>query len=101
MENVEIPEGLEDLFKQTVFDHILHYGLLLGAIFQLVCIAAIIFIPPSSGEEDKQDTMVRNPCHTGETSISSEDGVETNNAGSGVVVGGGARKGGKKARKRK
>ena len=50
MATVDIPEGLEELFQQSLFDHVLHYALLVGAIFQLVCIAAIVVLP--STEED-------------------------------------------------
>ena len=53
MSSPDIPEGLEELFQQTWFDHFLHYGLFLGAIFQLVCIAAIVIIPPKSDEEEE------------------------------------------------
>lgn len=53
MSSPDIPEGLEELFQQTWFDHFLHYGLFLGAIFQLICIAAIIVIPPKSDEEEE------------------------------------------------
>ena len=53
MSSPDIPEGLEELFQQTWFDHFLHYGLFLGAIFQLVCIAAIVVIPPKSDEEEE------------------------------------------------
>ena len=52
MSTPDIPEGLEELFQQTWFDHFLHYGLFLGAIFQLICIAAIVVIPPKSDEEE-------------------------------------------------
>ena len=52
MSSPDIPEGLEELFQQTWFDHFLHYGLFLGAIFQLICIAAIVIIPPKSDEEE-------------------------------------------------
>lgn len=51
MSSPDIPEGLEELFQQTWFDHFLHYGLFLGAIFQLVCIAAIVVIPPTESDE--------------------------------------------------
>jgi hypothetical protein len=52
MSSPDIPEGLEELFQQTWFDHFLHYGLFLGAIFQLICIAAIVIIPPKSDEDE-------------------------------------------------
>ena len=49
-------EGLEELFQQTWLDHVLHYGLLVGAIFQLVCIAAIVVLPPRPEEEGEEDS---------------------------------------------
>lgn len=48
-------EGLEELFQQTWLDHVLHYSLLVGAIFQLVCIAAIVVFPPRPDEESEGD----------------------------------------------
>ena len=45
--------SVEELFQQTLFDHILHYGLLVGAIFQLIAIAAIVVIPAKSDEEEE------------------------------------------------
>ena len=33
------------LTETTMFDEVLKYGLFLGAIFQIVCIAAVIFVP--------------------------------------------------------
>ena len=56
----EIPEGLEELFQQTWFDHVLHYGLVVGAVFQLVCIAAIVLIPPAE-EESGEGTARESP----------------------------------------
>ena len=56
MSSPDIPEGLEELFQQTWFDHFLHYGLFLGAIFQLVCIAAIVVIPPTESDEGEEDS---------------------------------------------
>ena len=44
---------VEELFQQTLFDQILHYGLLVGAIFQLIAIAAIVVIPAKSDEEEE------------------------------------------------
>ena len=49
-------EGLEELFQQTWLDHVLHYGLLVGAIFQLICIAAIVVLPPPPEEESGEET---------------------------------------------
>lgn len=40
----EVPEP-------TFLESILRYGLFLGAIFQLVCILAVIVIPTSKGDE--------------------------------------------------
>ena len=48
-------EGLEELFQQTWLDHVLHYGLLVGAVFQLICIAAIVVLPPRPEEESEDD----------------------------------------------
>lgn len=39
------------LDEPTFVDNILYYGLFLGAIFQLACIAAVVFIPHSENEE--------------------------------------------------
>ncbi len=97
MAGIEIPEGLEDLFQQTWFDHVLHYGLLLGAVFQLVCIAAIIVIPPSPEEESDTETSGPGPHKEG----SSSSDVGDVSRSTGVAGGGLAKKGGKKARKRK
>ena len=33
------------LMETSVYDEILKYGLYIGAVFQLMCIAAIVFIP--------------------------------------------------------
>ena len=41
---------LVDSSGYSLFDNILHYGLLLGAAFQLVCILAVIFLPASESE---------------------------------------------------
>lgn len=49
-------EGLEELFQQTWLDHVLHYGLLVGAVFQLICIAAIVVLPPRPEEEGDEDS---------------------------------------------
>lgn len=49
----EVPEP-------TFFESVLRYGLFLGAIFQLVCILAII-IPTSKSHE--QVTYPANQCH--------------------------------------
>ncbi|KAL7643721.1 UNVERIFIED_CONTAM: hypothetical protein RMT77_005727 [Armadillidium vulgare] len=36
----------------NIFDEFLKYGLFLGAIFQIVCIGAVVFIP---GKDDRKD----------------------------------------------
>lgn len=88
MANVDIPEGLEELFEQTWFDHVLHYGLLVGAIFQLVCIAAIVVIPPSPEEEAENDESNGNLGSSKQASGSQGTG-ETHNAGGSTPAGGG------------
>lgn len=40
-----------EIDEPTFLENFLHYGLLLGAAFQLVCIFAIIFIPKSESEQ--------------------------------------------------
>ena len=42
-----IPEST----SSSLLDTILHYALFLGAIFQLVCIFAVIFVPPRQDEK--------------------------------------------------
>lgn len=102
MANVEIPEGLEELFEQSWFDHVLHYGLLAGAIFQLICIAAIVVLPYKPEEESEQDLSRQGSSR--ETSSLDESGVATKTGGGGTgnVAGGvSSKKSAKKARKRK
>lgn len=45
-------------------DDLLRYGLFIGAIFQMICIAAVIFIPPKDEGRDGGDS-------------SDEDGIST------------------------
>ena len=46
-----ISETLVDAIpKDGLFDILLHYGLFLGALFQLVCIFAVTFVPASDDE---------------------------------------------------
>lgn len=98
MASVEIPEGLEELFQQTWFDHVLHYGLLVGAVFQLICIAAIVLIPPSPEEEAEQDGSSSDPGL-----LKSEGAGEPAKSGVGAatVAGGVSKKTKKGTRKRK
>ena len=98
-----IPEGLEELFQQTWFDHLLHYGLLLGAVFQLICIAAIVVLPPKAEEEADEASS----SGEGEGPVSSQAGGREDSAAhtQGQVVkggmAGGSGKKSKKVRKRK
>lgn len=39
------------LDETTLLDNFLYYGLFAGAIFQLVCIFAVVFVPQSENEE--------------------------------------------------
>nr|XP_033784852.1 protein MANBAL-like [Geotrypetes seraphini]XP_033819186.1 protein MANBAL [Geotrypetes seraphini]XP_033819187.1 protein MANBAL [Geotrypetes seraphini]XP_033819188.1 protein MANBAL [Geotrypetes seraphini]XP_033819189.1 protein MANBAL [Geotrypetes seraphini] len=50
----EIPEP-------TFLENLLHYGLFLGAIFQLICILAIIFPFPKSSDTDASQSEQKNP----------------------------------------
>ncbi|XP_014673192.1 PREDICTED: protein MANBAL-like [Priapulus caudatus] len=45
---------MDEQFAPTLMEQILHYGLLLGAVFQLICIAAI-FTSKSSYNSKKMD----------------------------------------------
>ena len=40
-----------EIDEPNFLENFLHYGLLLGAAFQLVCIFAVIFIPKSENEQ--------------------------------------------------
>lgn len=42
-----------EIDEPTFVETILHYGLLLGAVFQLVCIFAVIFIPQSQNDQER------------------------------------------------
>ncbi|XP_076344164.1 protein anon-73B1 [Tachypleus tridentatus] len=51
-----------------LIDEILRYGLFLGAIFQIVCIAAVVFIPAKDegkdgGESSDDDTGIEGTSH--------------------------------------
>lgn len=103
MANVDIPEGLEELFEQSWFDHILHYGLLVGAIFQLICIAAIVVLPPTPEEAQEGDEVSGGGGEYGSGErTGAGKGDESGRSGGGGAVGGSGKKGSsKKARKRK
>ncbi|XP_074645650.1 uncharacterized protein LOC141901945 [Tubulanus polymorphus] len=44
-----------DATGNAIFDTFLHYALFLGAIFQLVCIFAVVFIPQSDDEQEEHE----------------------------------------------
>ena len=100
MASVEIPEGLEELFQQSLFDHVLHYALLVGAIFQLICIAAIVVLPA----KDEDNSNIDHQESNGSSSRHEEDVAQVVK-GSGGNVGSppnvAKKAGSKKARKRK
>ena len=50
MQEVVSETLLDSIPKDGLFDMLLHYGLLLGALFQLVCIFAVVFVPTSEEE---------------------------------------------------
>lgn len=87
-------EALQELLKQTWWDQFLHYGLLLGAVFQLIAIAAIVFLPPASEEDEGEREK------DGEESRD-EGGREAPGEGQGARAQGGGKKSKKGARKRK
>ena len=95
-------EGLEELFQQTWFDHLLHYGLLVGAIFQLICIAAIVVLPPKTEEEAGEEVP---PSVEGGGPKDSQNGEGEDSGVHAQMVkggmGGGNSKKSKKVRKRK
>lgn len=90
-------EGLEELFQQTWLDHVLHYGLLVGAIFQLVCIAAIVILPPRPEEETDGEPETE----FGGAGKEEHSSSGPRNGHSGSSAGGGKGKKGKGARKRR
>ena len=92
-------EGLEELFQQTWFDHLLHYGLLVGAIFQLICIAAIVVLPPKT-EEEAGEEVPPSAVDGGGPKDSQNGGGEDSGVHTQVVKGGVSKKS-KKVRKRK
>ena len=96
-----IPEGLEELFQQTWFDHLLHYGLLLGAVFQLICIAAIVVLPPKTEEEaDEVASSGEGEVPSGSQAGGREDSVVQTQVVKGGMAGGSSKKS-RKLRKRK
>ncbi|XP_035677075.1 protein MANBAL-like [Branchiostoma floridae] len=49
-DGVEIP-------PETLFDKILHWGLFLGAIFQMVAIAAVVLLPRKAEEQEPVEEL--------------------------------------------
>lgn len=96
----EIPEGLEELFEQSWFDHVLHYGLLIGAVFQIICIGAIVFLPPTPQECQEEDSS-GDLGYSGKDKTGTGKTDESGKSGSGSAGVGAKKGGGKKARKRK
>ena len=105
MSTADIPEGLEELFQQTWFDHVLHYALFLGAIFQLVCIAAIFVLPDKSDEEETVGDSNQEGGGNGDGKKAQDMAQVVKGSGPGASSQGGGAKSkggtGKKARKRK
>ncbi|KAL5013242.1 hypothetical protein ScPMuIL_007512 [Solemya velum] len=56
-----------EIDEPTLLDNFLHYGLLLGAVFQLVCIFAVIWLPKSEPEQEvameTQSATTTHPQH--------------------------------------
>ncbi|XP_023220536.1 protein MANBAL-like [Centruroides sculpturatus] len=50
-----------------VVDELLRYGLFFGAIFQLICIAAVVFIPPKEDGRDGGDSSDDDTSTEGQT----------------------------------
>ncbi|XP_077868270.1 uncharacterized protein LOC102804487 [Saccoglossus kowalevskii] len=42
-----------------IVDQILHYGLLIGAVFQLIAIFSIVILPSADDEKIEEDTNVK------------------------------------------
>ncbi len=101
MATVDVPEGLEELFEQTWFDHFLHYGLMVGAIFQLICIAAIIVIPLKPEEESEYDANISDSAPRTANPEGTDSPRSTTVGGTSGTGGPNRKSGGKKARKRK
>ena len=98
---VDIPEGLEELFEQSWFDLVLHYGLLVGAIFQLICIAAIVVLPPTPEETQEEGGSEGGLDGDSVERSGTGKGDDSGRTGGGMA-GSSSKKGGqKKARKRK
>ena len=57
-------DSLIKLSEHGVFDTVLHYALLLGAIFQLVCILAVILVPPRERDEWPGDQIETEDGHS-------------------------------------
>ncbi|KAH3816806.1 hypothetical protein DPMN_118329 [Dreissena polymorpha] len=62
------------LDEPSLIDNFLYYGLFLGAIFQIVCIAAVIFIPQSENEEELPEETSAEMKSPGSTSRPTSSG---------------------------
>jgi len=67
--------------KETWYEELIRYGLYIGAVFQMVCILAVILLPDTEGDTDTDGCL-------------SEDGEDKSRAGSPSQV---PQNGGKKA----
>ncbi len=88
----------EELFQETFYDKVLHYGLLIGAIFQLIAIAAIVVLPVQPEEEVGEGDSGTRKQEGGDSAGSGEETFVRAYTSS---TSGNSKKGGKKARKRK
>ncbi|XP_063861602.1 protein anon-73B1-like isoform X1 [Scylla paramamosain] len=68
------------LAETDIFDEVLKYGLFLGAIFQLVCIGAVMFVPSRDDRRVSQLTNGRESRST--AAISKMDGDSSDDDGS-------------------
>ena len=79
------------------FDDLLHYGLVLGAVFQLIALGAIIFLPDSNQEEREDVNKEQEKTSSG--SVTSEQAVKSTTPRSTPTTTQGPRKRGKKQKK--
>jgi len=75
MVTMDEPDDLDKLIDSTgnsLFDNVLRISLFIGAIFQIICIFAVIFIP-SSPDEEKEDRDDNSSADTSKSHGSSFD----------------------------
>ncbi|KAL8589393.1 hypothetical protein ACOMHN_021545 [Nucella lapillus] len=66
--------------EPSLVDTILFYGLFLGAIFQIICVMSVVFVPKSSEEEeaDRADVPVEPaPVSSGVKQSHSQDNARS------------------------